>query len=107
RRRQTMSSSPECKSCGDYIHGGLVICEGCISKRLTTARESAAREMRERCVKEAKTHEETARELLNRAKADGNDRLADNHEGAADAAEEIADALSALPLTPTKEPADG
>lgn len=54
------------------------------------ASESAAREMRERCVKEAKTHEETARELLNRAKADGHDRLADNHEGAADDVEKVA-----------------
>ncbi len=45
-----MSSSPECRSCGIYIHSGPVICEDCISKRLTTARESAAREMRERII---------------------------------------------------------
>lgn len=47
-----MSSSPECRSCGIYIHSGPVICEDCISKLLATARTEAARRMRERCAED-------------------------------------------------------
>ena len=27
-----MSSMPECKVCGNYIHHGLVICQDCLEK---------------------------------------------------------------------------
>jgi len=44
---EKMSSSPECKICGDYIHHGDVVCSRCLPKALQSEREKVLDELKE------------------------------------------------------------
>ena len=44
---EKMSSSPECKICGDYIHHGDVVCSRCLPKILQSERERVLDELME------------------------------------------------------------